>query len=142
MQFVSRKRKAAPSIIIVSLVDVLLVVLIFLMVASTLKKVPAYKVNLPESKHAKQGSSDKNTAYVITVGKEAPYIHLDGGAVTTDALLKALADQLAKNPDLVVQLRPDKAAPIGEILKVLETIREAKVKGQPSLLVAPEGAPQ
>ncbi len=139
MQFVSRKRRSAPSIIIVSLVDVLLVVLIFLMIASTLKKAPAFKVNLPDSKLAKQGTSEKNTAYVVTISKEAPYVHLDGGAVTSDALAKALADQVAKNPDVIVQIRPDKGAPIGEVLKVLETAKGANVKATPSLLVLPEG---
>ena len=138
MQFISRKRRSAPSIIIVSLVDVLLVVLIFLMVASTLKKQPSLKVNLPNSKLAQPGASEKNNAYVVTIAKAAPFLNVDTGPVTLDRLQSSLVEQVAKNPEVVVQIRPDRDAPVGEVLKVIQAARAAKVKDAPSLLVLPE----
>ena len=60
MNFVKNKRRKVPSVIIVSLIDVLLVVLIFLMVSTTFKKEqPALKLALPESKVAKPGTADR-----------------------------------------------------------------------------------
>ena len=138
MQFVSRKRRSAPAIIIVSLVDVLLVVLIFLMIASTLKKQPSLKVNLPSAKIAQSGASEKNTSYAVTVTKTAPFLHVDTGPVTFERLQTMFQEQVAKNPDVVVQIRPDRDAPVGEVLKVIQAARDAKVKNTPSLLVLPE----
>ena len=53
MQFRANKKRSAPSVIIVSLIDVLMVVLIFLVVSTTFKeRVPALDLNLPASQHA------------------------------------------------------------------------------------------
>src|SRR6476661_2193967 len=50
MNFAVRKRRA-PSIIIVSLVDILIILLIFFVVSTTFKKdQPEVQINLPESK--------------------------------------------------------------------------------------------
>jgi biopolymer transport protein ExbD len=50
MKFAVRKRRA-PSIIIVSLVDILTILLIFFVVSTTFKKdQPEVQINLPESK--------------------------------------------------------------------------------------------
>ena len=58
MRFGREKRKAAPSVIIVSLIDVLIVVLIFLMITTHFKnRESSLKLTLPESKEAKQGGS-------------------------------------------------------------------------------------
>ena len=52
MNFAVRKRRA-PSIIIVSLVDILTILLIFFVVSTTFKKdQPEVQINLPESKTA------------------------------------------------------------------------------------------
>src|SRR5438105_13776574 len=52
VKFAARKRRA-PSIIIVSLVDILTILLIFFVVSTTFKNAqPEVKINLPESKTA------------------------------------------------------------------------------------------
>src|SRR5436853_6847882 len=51
MNFSGHKRRRPPSVIIGSLIDVLLVVLIFLMVTTAFKDTPAFKVPLPETTH-------------------------------------------------------------------------------------------
>ena len=55
MQFVNRKRRPAPGVMIVSLMDIMMVLLIFLMITSTFKKQPSIKLTLPESSEAKPG---------------------------------------------------------------------------------------
>ena len=68
MQFSTRKRRQAPTIIIVSLIDVLIVVLIFLMATTTFKQLPAIQLALPESKQAKAGAADN--ALVVSVSNQ------------------------------------------------------------------------
>ena len=51
MQFRARHRRSAPSVIIISLIDVLMVVLIFLVVSTTFKdRLPAIDLALPDSR--------------------------------------------------------------------------------------------
>src|ERR1043166_2839194 len=91
MHFTShRQRHRTPSVIIVSLIDVLLVVLIFLMVTTTFKKAePMLKLALPESKQAKPGASDAKP-FVIFVSTNAPYFYLGENPVTLDRLQSEL----------------------------------------------------
>jgi len=49
MRFLVRKRKQAPAVIIVALVDILIVLVIFLVLTTTFKQQPALKLALPES---------------------------------------------------------------------------------------------
>ena len=64
MKFAVRKRRA-PSIIIVSLVDILTILLIFFVVSTTFKKdQPEVQINLPESKTATKASAELEHAIV------------------------------------------------------------------------------
>ena len=61
MKFAVRKRRA-PSIIIVSLVDILTILLIFFVVSTTFKKdQPEVQINLPESKTSSSNPAESNT---------------------------------------------------------------------------------
>ena len=99
MQFTGHKRRRAPSVIIVSLIDVLLVVLIFLMVTSTFKKdaAPALKLALPESRQAKAGTAETKP-FIISVATNAPYFFLDDRPVTLDRLQNELLAAVKKDP--------------------------------------------
>jgi biopolymer transport protein ExbD len=68
MQFNVHKRRQTPTVIIISLIDVLLVVLIFLMVTTTFKQQPAVRLALPESRQAKPGATEN--ALVVTIPKQ------------------------------------------------------------------------
>src|SRR5262245_30804221 len=91
MNFIKTRKRKVPSVIIVSLIDVLLVVLIFLMVSTTFKhEQPALKLALPESKVAKPGPADNNTVFVVSVSTNFPYFFIGEKAVTIDQLQKEL----------------------------------------------------
>jgi len=82
MQFSGKKRRRAPTVIIVSLIDVLLVVLIFLMVSATFKREqPVLKLALPESQAAKPGAAEAKPL-IITIAAKAPYFYLTERPVT------------------------------------------------------------
>jgi biopolymer transport protein ExbD len=58
MRFHTRKRRT-PSIIIVSLIDILAILLIFFIVTTTFRKEqPRLQINLPESKTAENVASE------------------------------------------------------------------------------------
>ena len=83
MRFTSHKHRQAPSVIIVSLIDVLLVVLIYLVVTTTTKQQPALKLALPQSSQQKAGTSD--SALIVTIPKQGP-LYLKADPVTLDIL--------------------------------------------------------
>jgi biopolymer transport protein ExbD len=127
MQFMSHKKRRAPTVIIISLIDVLMVVLIFLVVSTTFKQQPAFKLVLPESKTAKPGASE-SAPLVITIDKKEPYFYLANRAVTYEQLRTELKTRAAKNPDVAVAIRPSEEAPVGQFYKVLDAVNEAKIK--------------
>lgn len=127
MKFMTRKRRSAPTIIIISLIDILIVLLIFLMVSTTFKQQPALKLALPESKQGKPGASD-NSPLVVTVAKQAPYFYLNSDPVTAERLQNELMSRAAKNPQLSLAIRADTDAPFGQIVKVMDMAKLARVK--------------
>jgi biopolymer transport protein ExbD len=128
MHFTSfRQRHRAPSVIIVSLIDVLLVVLIFLMVTTTFKKAePMLKLALPESKQAKAGATDAKP-FVIIVTTNAPYFYRGDNPVTLDRLQNELDAATKKDPQLKVTIKADKHSPFGEVIKLIDAAKTANV---------------
>ena len=83
MRIAVRKRRA-PSIIIVSLVDILTILLIFFVVSTTFKKdQPEVQINLPESKTAANATAEFEHAIVSV--NENDEIRLDGRPIKTRA---------------------------------------------------------
>ncbi len=124
MQFLQRRRRTTPTVIIISLIDVLIVVLIFLMVTTTFRQLPSVKLALPESKEAKPGASEN--ALVVTISKQGP-IYFKTEPVTLETLQQRLAQAVKDNPSAALAIRADKDAPFGEIIKVMDAAKEAKI---------------
>ena len=129
MKFSRHQRRRAPSIIIVSLIDVLLVVLIFLMVTTAFKETPAFKVTLPETTQQAivQGVQD-SPPLIVTITTNKPHFYLGKTAVTFDRLKNELTQRAKANPRLVVALRADDQAAYGNVVKVTEAAQAAQVK--------------
>ena len=127
MRFHRKKRDRTPAVIIVSLIDVLLVVLIFLMVTTTAKKLePAFKLNLPSSKESKPGASE-DKPFVVQVATNFPYFFIGDRATTLDKLQVELTDAVKQQPNLKVTVRADRMAPFGEIVKLIDATKVAQV---------------
>lgn len=128
MRFGRDKRRAAPSVIIVSLIDVLIVVLIFLMVTTHFKnKEATLKLALPESKDAKPGSSKDPKPFMVQVTTNFPFFYIENTPVTMDRLQNELAAAARVNPKVNVTIRADKTAHYGDVFKVIEAARLAQV---------------
>ena len=128
MNFSGHKRRRPPSVIIVSLIDVLLVVLIFLMVTTAFKDTPAFKITLPETTRApSQPGVTDNPPLVITITTNAPHFYLGKLAVTLDRIKAELVQRAKENPRLIVAIRADDQAAYGNVVKVTEAAQAAQV---------------
>jgi len=129
MKFAHRKKRA-PSIIIVSLVDVLVILLIFFVVSTTFRtEQPQVQINLPESKTAADSPSELDHA-MLTIDQEDE-IKLDGKVVEVEALEGAVRD-LSPTRKSSIALQADKKASFGTIIKVMDALKLAGVKNLPA----------
>jgi len=128
VNFSSHKRRRAPSVIIVSLIDVLLVVMIFLMVTTTFKAepIPQLKLALPSAQKAKPGASE-TPPFIVTVRTNFPFVFVGTQPVTLAQLQNALSSAAQLNPQINVAIRADKNAPFGEVIKVIDAAKLASV---------------
>jgi biopolymer transport protein ExbD len=129
MKFAVKKRRA-PSIIIVSLVDILTILLIFFVVSTTFKRdQPQVQINLPDAKTATQAPAELEHA-IVTVDQNDD-IKLDGRAVLADELENAVRD-LPETRKSSLALQADKKASFGTIIKVMDALKLAGVKNLPA----------
>jgi biopolymer transport protein ExbD len=129
VKFAVRKRRA-PSIIIVSLVDILTILLIFFVVSTTFKKdQPEVQINLPESKTATTAPAELEHA-ILTVS-ENDEIKLDGKTVAVEDLESAVRN-LSETRRTSLALQADKKASFGIIVKVMDALKLAGVKNLPA----------
>ena len=129
MKFAVRKRRA-PSIIIVSLVDILTILLIFFVVSTTFKKdQPEVQINLPESKTATTAPAELEHA-ILTVS-ENDEIKLDGQTIDIAQLENAVRN-LSETRRTSLALQADKKASFGIIVKVMDALKLAGVKNLPA----------
>ena len=129
MKFAVRKRRA-PSIIIVSLVDVLTILLIFFVVSTTFKRdQPQVQIILPEAKTATAAPAEMEHA-IVTVDKNDD-VKLDGQAIAIEQLEQAVRD-LPPTRRSSLALQADKKASFGVIIKVMDALKLAGVKNLPA----------
>ena len=129
MKFAVRKRRA-PSIIIVSLVDILTILLIFFVVSTTFKKdQPEVQINLPESKTATKAPAEAEHA-IVTVD-ESDGVKLDNKSISIDQLEGAVRD-LPPERRATLVLQADKKASFGIIIKVMDALKLAGVRNLPA----------
>lgn len=130
MHFHVRKRRQAPTIIIVALIDVLIVLLIFLMVTTTFKQQPSLRLALPESSQAKKsGADEKELPLVVSIDATGNLrLGAEARPVTAEQLLSELTVKTSMNPELKLAISADKGAPFGQIVKVMDAAKSANIK--------------
>jgi biopolymer transport protein ExbD len=124
-----RKRRA-PSIIIVSLVDILTILLIFFVVSTTFKKdQPEVQINLPESQTATNAPAEQE--HVVVSVDENDEVRLDGNPLPIEEL-QAAVQELAVTRKSTLALQADRKASFGTIIKVMDALKLAGVKNLPA----------
>ncbi len=122
-----------PSVIIVSLIDILAILLIFVIVTTTFRRdQPEIVIKLPESTTASSAPNPTDPA-VLSIDKSEKIL-LDHQEVTLETLPGALKALLASNPGRPLALNADTKAPFGIIIRVIDILKEAGVKNLPAFM--------
>jgi biopolymer transport protein ExbD len=137
MRFSVRKRRTAPAVIIVALIDVLVVLLIFLMVTTAFKQQPALKLTLPDSAQSQKSGAEEQRPLMVSIvieGTNSLYRYSEKGeAVTPDQLRSRLVADVnsrrQNNQEVRLAVRADKNAPWFRVVFVMDLARELNIKG-------------
>lgn len=128
MHFRSRKKRSAPSVIIVSLIDVLMVVLIFLVITTTFKeRIPAIDLSLPTSSQAGTSVTSPEEPLLVRIVKTEPYLQLNNKTVTLSELRDTFYKRVSKKPAVNLTIQADEKAPFGEVVNVRDLAQEAGI---------------
>jgi biopolymer transport protein ExbD len=123
-----------PTVIIVSLIDIFVILLIFVIVTTTFKKdkpkQPEVVVKLPETSAGAVGQAPAEPIK-LTIDKEDK-MYLDGTPVVAEDLKPALEKITAEAPGRPLALNADTKASFGIVIKVLGILKEAGVKDIPA----------
>ncbi|HVM47932.1 MAG TPA: biopolymer transporter ExbD [Candidatus Acidoferrum sp.] len=129
MRFYIRKRRQAPAVIIVALIDILIVLLIFLLVTTTFKQQPALKLSLPESSQAQKSGANEAPPLLVSIDPKGDLrFGQDAVPVTLDRLKARLQEIVRTNPAAKIAIGGDKAAPWGQVIKVMDIAKEAGIR--------------
>jgi biopolymer transport protein ExbD len=141
MRFLTHKRRTAPAVIIVALIDVLIVLVIFLLVTTTFKQQPALHLTLPDSSQAQKPGANDNPPLVVSIDAKGMFrVGNDNLPVTPDQLTGRLLDEARKNPKLRLAVRADKLAPWEKVVAVMDAASAAHIKAL-SAFTKPPGQP-
>ena len=139
MQFV-RKRRRQPFINIISLIDILVVLLIFYIATTVFKRTePKLNIVVPPSTTAKSTNDTiPSTIYVTADSK----IFFDDAPVEPDKLGELLKSKVDTNPAFKVAMKADKNAPFGIITQVMDAANYAHIQNLPTYMdTKPAGNP-
>ena len=139
MKFYTRKRRM-PAVIIVSLIDILAILLIFVIVTTTFRRdQPAIVIRLPESKSGVAETAPTDPL-LLTISDKGD-IAYNGRPVTADELRTEI-DLLQKSPQpRPLALNADTKAPFGAVIKVIDVLKDAGVKNLPAFTETPGTEP-
>ena len=127
MQFRPRQRRSAPPVIIISLIDVLMVVLIFLVVSTTFKdRLPVIDLALPDSR-TQDLTASGDGPLSIQIKAKPPHWEINSKVVTTFEMERIFRAHAAKKPDVTLIIQSDKAAPFGAVVTARDTARVAGI---------------
>lgn len=114
------------SIELTPLIDVIFMLLIFFIVATSFVK-PAFEVALPDSESAKLVRDNEKTPICSVTIDAAGTIFFDGNEISPENL----AGMLKANDGKIFEVFSDKAAPFGSVMRLMD---EAKKQGNENLL--------
>ena len=131
MSFYPRRRRTAPGIVIISLIDVLIVMLVFLLVTSTFRNQPAVKLTLPDvGDLAKAGAGEPKPPLVVTIARSSPTsptYFMGDRPVTSDQLFSELKAAGVRDSQTRLILRADREASWETVARAMSFARQANI---------------
>lgn len=120
-----------PTVIIVSLIDIFVILLIFVIVTTTFKRdIPHVVINVPKSKFGATGNTPTDPIMLTVTSSDEMF--LDGQAITPKDLKAGLEKLTTEAPNRTLVLNADKKASFGFIIQVYDTLRDAGVTDIPA----------
>lgn len=127
MKFYSRPRRT-PQVIIVSLIDIFAILLIFVIVTTTFKKVqPQVTIKLPESTSAVAAEKSDEPIVLSISGSEE--VFLDSKKLALAELAPAIETLRHDREKFAMAMKADEKVSYGFLIKVLDALKAAGVKG-------------
>lgn len=119
------KRRPVPIIPIVSLIDIMVILLIFFVATTTFRRQNQHlQINLPESKSLGSSSTASEARLAISISKDKE-IFLDGAPVKADELASELKKLKEKKPRAKLELEADTETPLGILIQVWDALKAA-----------------
>jgi biopolymer transport protein ExbD len=98
-------------------------------VTTTFKQQPALKLALPESSQAKKTGATDEAPMVVSIDPKGNLrLGADAPPVTVERFKEKLIEAVTRKPDVQLAISADKMAPFGQIVKVMDVAKEAKIK--------------
>ena len=118
------RNKVTPNFNMSSMTDVVFLLLIFFMIASTLaKNLNTIDVKLPQAK----GKSENRVNISVSIDSRNRF-YIDGELVSRNDVKEILIAKLSKSSKRVIILRSDNKVPINEIVYVMDIANKNSVK--------------
>ncbi len=128
MQLLNKKRRRV-TINITSLIDVVLLLLIFFMVSTNFIEQPGMKLDLPDSETASSSAGNDLEVIVQSDGD----IFLNGNAITIEELRLQFKQIAVESSEQSLLLKADKSVTHGTVMEVMDI---ARVNGIQTIIIA------
>lgn len=118
------RNKISPEFNMSSMTDIVFLLLIFFMIASTLaKQLDTIDVKLPQAK----GKTENRTAVAVTINASNRFF-IDGNAVSKSNVKNTLLSALKKENKRVIILRAEKSVDIEQVVYVMDIANQNAIK--------------
>lgn len=117
----------AGRINVTPMIDVVMVLIVFFLIVGRLAAERRAPVDLPEARHGSEARAA--TPFVVNVLAPDGRVTLSGQRYAPEEIALLVRDRLEQDPDLVVQVRADRALAFGQVRPVLDALRGAGVSG-------------
>ena len=117
------RNKVSPEFNMSSMTDIVFLLLIFFMIASTLVSTSAIDILLPKA----SGKTKKQKSVAVSIKKDLTY-YIDQKRVGESILETELVAALSKEEKPTVILRAEKSVPVENVVKVMDIANRNKFK--------------
>ena len=118
------RNKITPEFNVSSMTDIVFLLLIFFMIASTLtKQLDTIEVKLPQAK----GKTENRSSITVSINKDNRF-YIDDKTVSKSKLKAQLLSTLGKSDSRVIILRAEKNVPIEEVVFVMSIANQNSIK--------------
>lgn len=123
------RRRPVPMIPIVSLIDIMVILLIFFIATTTFRKAgdrnkAHLQISLPTSAVMGGAAPQREVRVAISVDQKRD-LYLDGKPTPVEQLAAALKDLKSANPGAKLELEADADAPLGLLIQIWDALRAA-----------------